>query len=43
VSSEATSPGHSPLSSTLPLPFLNYFSPYISPTKQKQSKTKETL
>jgi hypothetical protein len=36
-------PGYSPLSSTLPLPCLNHFSAYISPTKQKQRKTKETL
>jgi hypothetical protein len=41
VRSEATSPGHSPLSSTLALPFLNHFSTYISPTKQNKTKQKK--
>jgi hypothetical protein len=41
VRSEGTSPGRSPLSSTLPLPFLNHLSAYISPTKQNKTKQKE--
>jgi hypothetical protein len=43
VRSEATSPGHSPLSSTLPLPFLNHLSAYISPTKQTKQKKRNII
>jgi hypothetical protein len=40
VCSEATSLGYSPLSSALPLLFLNHFSTYVSSTMQNETQKK---